>query len=38
MGNPALWTAIAGLVTAVGGLIGVIRHANGPKHNDPRKP
>lgn len=38
MTNPALWTAVAGLVTAIGGLVAVIRHANGPKHDPPAKP
>lgn len=32
MTNPALWTAIAGLVTAIGGVVGVIFHSKGPKH------
>jgi hypothetical protein len=36
--NPALWTAIAGLITAIGGVIGVIMHASGPAHQAPPKP
>lgn len=35
MGNltsPAFWTAVAGVITAVAGVIAVIRHINGPNH------
>jgi hypothetical protein len=33
--SPALITAIAGLVSAVSVLVGVIRHVNGPAHKPP---
>jgi hypothetical protein len=32
MSNPALWTSIASFVTAVGAVIGLFVHTNGPKH------
>jgi len=32
---PAILTAVAGLATAVAGLVAVIRHINGPAHQPP---
>jgi len=34
----ALVGAFAALVTAVGGVIAVVRHVNGPQHTDPAPP
>ena len=36
--NPALWTAIAGLVTAIGGVVGLIVHVRGASDQAPPKP
>lgn len=30
--SPAFWTAVAGVITAVAGVIAVIRHVNGKNH------
>ena len=35
---PAIITAAAGLVTAIGALVAVIRHKNGPAHKPPSPP
>jgi hypothetical protein len=35
MTNPALWTAIAGLVTAIGSVVGLVLHVKGPQHQGP---
>lgn len=32
MTDPALWTAIAGVIGAIAALIGVWRHKTGPQH------
>jgi hypothetical protein len=36
--NPALWTAIAALVTAIGGVIGLFVHVNGASDKTPPAP
>lgn len=34
--NPALWTAIAGVIGAIGTVVGLVIHTNGPAHQPPK--
>lgn len=38
MTNPALWTAILGVVGAIAALVKQFMHANGPAHNPQPNP